>query len=279
MGELFRRNPATAALALIAFALLAVIGFETGWGTSIAPTLPPPGPVVAAAVDAKLLPPLAVADPEQAYPESGARPLFTPTRRPAPQATAAVNMVKGQFTLHGVTIVGDIRIAMLREKGTGKSVRAEKGRDLNGMRVAEIESDRVTLRLGDDSEVIPLLVQRGAAVATSAPAAAAASAGPFPSPSQAAAPGAAPSSARAPAVPGGPVPAPPGTPGIMPARPGIPSPIPGTAAATSSVPLPGTRSEGTPSASAVPGTTPGGPLSPEEVLARRRARRGQQGTQ
>ena len=40
----------------------------------------------AAASEVKLLPPIAPVVPDQAYPETAARPIFTPTRRPAPAA-------------------------------------------------------------------------------------------------------------------------------------------------------------------------------------------------
>lgn len=267
--EFLQRHPVTAALASLAALLLIAIGFETGWGRRLLAPAPGTGPVKAAAVDAKLLPPIVTSSPEQAYPETGARPLFTPTRRAAP-AAAAANMVKGQFVLHGVTIVGELRIAMLKEKSSGRTLRAEKGREVNGMTVAEIEADRVTLRLGDDSETLPLTVQRGAG---SPPAAAAAMPlGPFASPAvpaPAAAPG---TTARQAGIPGGPAPATPGTPRLAPAPPGTPAPIPGQTPATSAAPVPG-RADPTAPASAT------GALTPEEVLARRRARRTQQGTQ
>ena len=89
MIEILQRHPLYAGLAAIAVVLLVVLGFETGWGTRIVPPASGSGAVKAAVVDAKLLPPLAVTTPEQAYPEAGTRPLFTPTRRSAPASPAA----------------------------------------------------------------------------------------------------------------------------------------------------------------------------------------------
>src|SRR4029079_876041 len=85
----------------------------------------------------KLVQPLAATNPDQAFAETTARPLFTPTRRPAPAAPVAANvMVKGQYTLQGVIAVGDLRIALLREKTSGRVHRLEKGKELNGVTLA-----------------------------------------------------------------------------------------------------------------------------------------------
>ena len=159
MPEFLQRNPLVLVLGGFAAALLVVIGLEAGWGVgrSGAPAATPLKP---APVDARLLPPLADVAPEQVYPETGTRPLFTPTRRPAPVAEAVGAMVKGRFVLQGVTILGETRIAMLRDKNGGKVYRVEKGRDLNGITVSEIEPERVTLKQGGDSEVVALVVQR-----------------------------------------------------------------------------------------------------------------------
>lgn len=261
MPEFLQRNPLVLVLAAVAVALLVVIGFETGWGSGLRTPLPPPSPIKAAAVDAKLLPPVADAAPEAAYPETGNRPLFTPTRRPAPAPEAVGSMVKGQYVLQGITILGPTRIAMLREKSGNRVHRMEKGQDLNGVTVAEIESDRVTLRQGGDSEVVSLVVSKGGGAPVAAPppsTPATAMPGPF----------------RPPANP------PPGAPGAAPV-PGAPvAPRPMTATVNPAMPsLPGNTGAGT---AAAPGTTNAAPakaeaaMTPEELLARRRARRAQQ---
>ena len=269
MPEFLQRNPLILVLGGFAAALLVVIALEAGWGfgRTGAPAAPPGK---AAVVDSKLLPPLADASPEQVYPETGTRPLFTPTRRPAPAAETVGTMVKGRFILQGVTILGDMRIAMLREKG-GKIYRVEKGREADGVTVAEIEPERVTLRQGGDSEVVTLVVQKPGG-APAAPAAvpgtpAVSLTGPFGAP----APGS----------------APPGTaPGVPPS-----APRPGAAPMPSSSGPPPVPAQGSPmtpqspagAAAPSPGTTsstatatPAAAMTPEELLARRRARRAQQ---
>src|SRR5439155_26328533 len=104
MSALFRQNPIAFVLAAAATLLIAVIALEAAFG--LWPSGAAPASKPASASEIKLLPPLAVVIPDQAYPETAARPLFTPTRRPAPPAPAvAGNMMKGLFTLQGVIAV------------------------------------------------------------------------------------------------------------------------------------------------------------------------------
>ena len=239
MMEWVRRSPLVALLGVLAIALAAVIAAEVLLGGRHAVPAAPAGR--AAAAEAKLLPPMVMASAEQAYPETAARPLFIPTRRPAPEAPASAknSFQKGQFVLQGVIAVGDNRVAMLKEKSSGKVHRVSAGNEVNGVKVAQIEPDQVTLTVGADREVVPLLVQRGPAGKETP-----ASAGPFPIPHEpATATAANPAGTSAP-VSGQPFVAPP------PLQPG-------------QVANPLTRAqEGQPA-----------PLTPEELLARRRARR------
>jgi hypothetical protein len=202
--------------------------------------------------EVKLLPQLAVAPPEQAYPETANRPLFSPTRRPAPPvvATAAPAFQRNQFVLLGVIMAGDTRIAMLRERSSGKVHRVEKGKEVNGVKVAEILPESVTLAVGAEQEAVPLLVQKagGAPGQPAQPAAppVAAVQGPFGQPANPAAPPNVPMRNAPPAAPGMPGAAP--VPGANPANPANPA-MPQSSQA---------------------------PMTPEELLERRRARRAQQ---
>ena len=236
MLAILQRQPLIAILAVAAVLLVAVIGFETGFGARLGPAIPAGVSKPAAPYEAKLLPALAASDPERSYPEMAARPLFVPLRRPAPPAEPVqqANLKRGLYTLQGVTIAGDTRIALLREKSTGHIVRAEKGKDLNGMKIAEVNPDSVTLAVGSEQEVIALQVVKPTPGPITAPG------GPFgPSgPAGAPAPG-----AVQPPTASGPHP-PQGAPGTNPAAPTVPQ-------ATTA------------------------PMTPEELLARRRARRAQ----
>ncbi|QJR12706.1 hypothetical protein DSM104443_03799 [Usitatibacter rugosus] len=269
MREFLQRHPITAALAVVGALLVLVIAAEIAWGLRAAPPIATASNANPAFAESKLLPPITSAPAEQAYPETGSRPLFSPTRRPAPQAVATTTLSKGQYLLQGVIIVGDQRVAMLREKAAGgRLYRVEKGREVNGVTVSEIEPERVTLRAGDDTEVIPLTVQRGAgagsggssSAAQSAPAAPAS--GPFASP-------AAPAATPSPAAP---------TPAAPPQQRMIGQPPPGTAAA----PKDGSNDFGPRPRAAPPAAQQQGAagasqetqqMTPEELLARRRARR------
>lgn len=266
MTGTFQRNPAIAALAVLSALLVAALAFEVVLGGRDASVAAPKRTVPA---EAKLLPPLAQVSPEQAYAETAARPLFVPTRRPAPEVAvaAAPAFQRGQFTLQGVIAVGAARTALLREKSNGKIHRLEAGRDVNGVRVLQIEPAAVTIGMGDEREVLPLSAQRpgapGQPTTAAAPQPTAGQQGPFPLPATASA-----------------------FPSPVPGQPGAPPRLPQGAQSLSagSVPFP-TGPQTPPSSGGVPAAAlPPGianpnesvPMTPEELLARRRARRAQQ---
>jgi hypothetical protein len=258
MANLFRQNPLAMFLGIVAGVLVAVIVIEVV--VSLFPKSATVESKPSAVSEAKMLPALAAVNPDQAYAQTAERPLFTPTRRQAPAAPAGSgSMVKGQFTLQGVIAVGDQRIALLKEKSSGKTHRVEKGKELNGMTLTTVEPDRVTLAQGGDEEVLTLQVQKS------------------PAPSAAgAAPGAAAPGAAAPVQPTGLFA--PHAPAGQPAA-GMPQPVPAGAtppAQPAAASNPAQRSgfgpfPNQPVPDGAPATTP---LTPEDLLARRRARRG-----
>ena len=266
MIAFLRRNPLLAALAALTVALLVVVGVQTGWGSRFRPAVPTPAAKAPPPVEAKVLPTVVATAPEQAYPETVSRPLFTPTRRPAPTApvVAAPTIPRGMFTLLGVTIAGNTRIAMLREKSTGKVHRVEAGREINGAKVASIEADRIQLRLGEENEEVVMTVQKAAGGAAATPAAVASASGPFPAASAGQPPGTPPGLGGPGTQAGGRTPGP------------VPGSVPG-AAAQAAGPAPGAPQPGpiAPSGAQAPSATTS-PMTPEELLARRRARRAQQ---
>lgn len=252
-----RRNPLLGLLAVVALVLAGVLAAEIHWaGRSSAAQ---PARRVAAA-EAKLLPPMVVTAPEQAYPETAARPIFTPTRRPAPEAVVAQQPTfqRNQFVLLGVTIAGPTRIAMLRERASGRLHRIEQGGSINNIKVAEVKPDSVTLALGPEQEQVQLLVSKAGGAPGVQPAAPSSpvtsfSQGPF---------GA------------GNVPPPSGAPPLLPGQPpqGGGTPFAGVPP----TPVPG-QQPGAPNPIATPGQVQQqAPMTPEELLERRRARRAQQ---
>ena len=259
MIAVLQRRPLVAVLAVAAALLLLAIGFETGFGTRLRPEVPEASSRKAAAPEAKLLPPVVAVAAEQAYPETTARPLFTPTRRPAPadQSGGKPAFSRGQFVLQGVIVVGEERTALLKEKTSGKIHRVERGKDVNGITVETIEPTEVTLAMNGESEKLALVVQRPEGSSRGAAAAAAATStehpqGPFSA------------AATAPAA----------------AATNAPPPAPGTTPSTANPVARGGVNAGAlprqpasqPQAAQQPSTQP---MTPEELLARRRARRNQ----
>jgi hypothetical protein len=273
MKEIVKRYPLASALAVLAGLLVLVLALEYASGASLRGKLAGAGSSNAVPVQSKLLPPIAPVNPEQEYAETAARPLFIPTRRPAPVVAAANvgNMAKGQFILTGVISANGTKIALLREKSSGRVVRVEQGKDVNGITVAQIDPEQVTLAQGGDQEVIPLLVSKGApaAAAPAMPAAPVAAAGPFASPAiPVGVPGANPAARPPPTVSNPPSePVAPG-PGVNPNL--LFGPRPGGLTPGNSYvpPAPDPSTGAQPSSQAAP-------LTPEEILARRRARRTQ----
>jgi len=141
----------TAALLALAIGVEHYVGSEE-------PAARPRAPAKVA--DARMLPPFSITAVDQVAPETAARPLFTPTRRPAPPpATVQATMKKGQFVLTGVTVSADASFAFLREVASGKTKSVRQGAELNGLRVDLVEPRRVVLRQGQETEDLLLAIQ------------------------------------------------------------------------------------------------------------------------
>ena len=152
----FRRNGLTALLSLCALASLAVIGYETEWGHSLRSTATASTGARKAEMVATL-PAFTLTPLETGYRESGERPLFLPTRRPVlAVAVSQVVMKKGQFKLTGTSVAPDMSVAYMQEVSSGKTIRVTKGQEINGIKLEIVESARVVLKQGDDSEELTL---------------------------------------------------------------------------------------------------------------------------
>jgi len=148
-------------------AVAVLIGWETDWGRQLtrAPVVPDvaaPAPVTLA-----LLPDYRVQDGAESRQQTVERPVFVPTRRPAPPAVSAAQeaakprMQKGQFVLTGTAVVEQKSVAFLRESAGGKSRSVRVGETINGLLVAEVKPDRIRLTMGEDSEELLLKVAVG----------------------------------------------------------------------------------------------------------------------
>jgi hypothetical protein len=161
-----RVNPGTVKAigwGLTYLALAGVLGLELDWGRRIHPSLPVPKPTPAARVDYPVQPEFALLPLEQGFAETTARPIFTSARRPppppAPPAPPKPTMQKGQFVLLGALITKDKSIVLLRDVATGKATRVEQGKEINGIKVANVYPEKVVLTQYDDTEELVLKIQ------------------------------------------------------------------------------------------------------------------------
>jgi len=152
---------------LIAFvALFAIIGWETGWGTSVLPEPEVAAPPTPQPIPLSLLPDYTIEGGVASRRDTVDRPAFVPTRRPAPDAVAVQEapkprMPRNQFTLTGTAVVDQKQIAFLRETAGGKARTVRAGETINGVVVADVKPDRVKLVMGDESEELMLKVAAG----------------------------------------------------------------------------------------------------------------------
>ncbi len=142
------------------------IGMETDWGTRWRYALPNE-----TADAAKLTTPtltesygLPVADE---FLETAMRPLFIVTRRPTPPTPPPEppkpTMKREQFTLTGITVLPGSKFAFLTEKAGNKNRVVQEGKEINGIVVKDIQSDRVVLGQYDETEVLMLRTAKGPA--------------------------------------------------------------------------------------------------------------------
>jgi len=150
----------TTLLGVLLVGAVAAIGVETDWGRAVMGGRSAGSSTKAPTLDTKVLPQFALAPLSptgSGYRETVERPLFIPTRRPAPAGNSAqVAMKKGQFRLAGTTVSEQISVAYLFETGTNKTYRVNKGADINGMTVESVFANRVVLKQGDETEELSL---------------------------------------------------------------------------------------------------------------------------
>ncbi len=135
---------------------LALIGWETDWGRAIGGTSGYASVNKRASLDTRVLPQFALVPlfpSGSGYRETVERPLFIPTRRPAPVGnTTQMAMKKGQFRLAGTTVSEQMSVAYLFETSTNKTLRVNRGAEVNGITVESVSANRVVLKQGDETE-------------------------------------------------------------------------------------------------------------------------------
>jgi len=158
------KNLALLAWALVNAALVVEIGNELDWGESL--RLPLPEPVVhpPVPVEVTLPPDFRLPARDRAFTGTLERPLFVPSRRkappvPPPPPPPPPTMKKGQFQLLGTTITDETRFAIVKEVAGGKVLRLLLNQTINGLRLEQIEPDRVVFTQYDDREELRLKIQ------------------------------------------------------------------------------------------------------------------------
>lgn len=148
-----------------------------------------------------ILPPFAL-QPQQAYSGIVQHPLFTPTRQPAPAASASAEPPR-KLMLTGIATNPSESVVLLKDLQTGKTERLRAGApgDAAGLQLESVDGSTVTLKQGNAQLKLDLQVapSPGAAVPPGA-----APAGPGQAAPVVAAPGGRPSAASAPLAAGAP---------------------------------------------------------------------------
>jgi hypothetical protein len=148
---------------LLALMLLGTLVWEAERGRKLRKQ--PPASVVAAnPLEITLLPEFKISALQERK-ETVDRPLFVPTRRPAPQTDAAEKepsrIERGLFVLSGTALQGQTRIAFLRNAKDNKPKTVRVGDVVEGMNVAVITTDKVVLTAGGQEEELLLKVAAG----------------------------------------------------------------------------------------------------------------------
>ena len=137
-----------------------VIYLELSFGPShpaASPIAPdPPEPAVLPAAD-----PGFTMKPLDDFSEIAQRPLFIPSRRPLPPDTEPPRpgprkAERHRFTLKGVVIVADERMAVLQRRRGRTVLRVVEGQQIDGWLVEAIMPDHVVLRQGETREEVAL---------------------------------------------------------------------------------------------------------------------------
>ena len=151
------------ALLATAAALLVALGIQTDWGAALTtPQLQSrSGGVKQDATS--VLPDFRLGSEASAYSQIIDRPLLNPSRKPAPTqlVTAAPEPPKpqvrrGLYQLIGITDLGAVKIAQLREVASNRVNSVRQGDQLQEMTVARIEPMQVTLAFQGETDVIEM---------------------------------------------------------------------------------------------------------------------------
>ncbi len=149
-------------LALVA-GLVVALGIQTDWGDALTGSLVKPHSVGAKHDAASVLPDFRLSSEANAYAQISERPLLNPSRRPAPtQLVQAApeppkpQVRRGLYQLLGITDLGTVKIAQVREVATNRVSSVREGDPLQEMKVTKVEPSQVTLAFQGETDILEL---------------------------------------------------------------------------------------------------------------------------
>lgn len=149
-------------LALVA-GLVVALGIQTDWGDALTGSLVKPHAVGGKHDAASVLPDFRLSSEANAYAQISERPLLNPSRRPAPtQLVQAApeppkpQVRRGLYQLLGITDLGTVKIAQVREVATNRVSSVREGDPLQEMKVTKVEPSQVTLAFQGETDILEL---------------------------------------------------------------------------------------------------------------------------
>ena len=149
-------------LALVA-GLVVALGIQTDWGDALTGSLVKPHSVGGKHDAASVLPDFRLSSEANAYAQISERPLLNPSRRPAPtQLVQAApeppkpQVRRGLYQLLGITDLGTVKIAQVREVATNRVSSVREGDPLQEMKVTKVEPSQVTLAFQGETDILDL---------------------------------------------------------------------------------------------------------------------------
>ena len=151
------------ALIATAVALLVALGIETDWGAAFTtPTLQSRSGAMKQDATS-VLPDFRLGSEASAYSHIVERPLLNPSRKPAPtQLVSAApeppkpQVRRGLYQLIGITDLGTVKFAQLREIASNRVKSVRQGDQLQEMTVAKVEPTQVTLSFQGETDVVEM---------------------------------------------------------------------------------------------------------------------------
>jgi hypothetical protein len=153
------------ALAILAVGLGVAFAWMTDWGRDIVD-----GPEIAAKKasgkfeSATVLPDFKLGSDASTYAQIVDRPLLNPTRKPAPTQPIALvapeppkpQIRRGLYQLIGVTDLGSVKLAQVREVATRRVTSVRLGDALQELRVKKITPESITLAFESEEDILSL---------------------------------------------------------------------------------------------------------------------------